>query len=62
MSQLQRWHHKFETGGLKSSLVTNEEPPWLVPTGKKIFENKPSRMAKDASPRLKFNKLLYRLE
>ena len=28
----------------------------------KIFEIKPSRMVKNASPRLKSNKLLFRLE
>ena len=44
-------------GGLR---IKFSDPPWFGPTQKKIFQIKPSRMAKIASPRLKFNKLLYR--
>ena len=43
--------------GEESCLVTKEDPPWLGPTQKKIFEIKPSRMAENAPPRLKFNKI-----
>ena len=40
--------------------MTKEDPPLLGPTRKKVFEIKPSRMAENAPPRLKFNKLLHR--
>ena len=51
---------KLGGGGLRIKLSNIGGERWLGPTRKKIFETKPSRMAKNASPRLKFNKFLYR--
>ena len=51
----QRRRHEIEPGeGLESRAKK------LGPTRRTIFEIKPSRMAKNASPKLKFNKLIYR--